>query len=109
MGQVLRAIRQPWVALLAPFIILGGIFAGVFTATEAGVVACLYSLLVSMVIYREITFRDLPGIVLDAAVTTAMVVGIIAVTGALGWILSYLSFNDMVLNFLRGMPGLFRP
>ena len=56
-----------------------------------------------MVIYREITFRDLPGIVLDAAVTTAMVVGIIAVTGALGWILSYLSFNDMVLNFLRGM------
>lgn len=103
MGQVLRAIRQPWVALLAPFIILGGIFAGVFTATEAGVVACLYSLLVSMVIYREITFRDLPGIVLDAAVTTAMVVGIIAVTGALGWILSYLSFNDMVLNFLRGM------
>ena len=103
MGQVLRAIRQAWVTLLAPFIILGGIFAGVFTATEAGVVACLYSLLVSMVIYREITFRDLPGIVLDAAVTTAMVVGIIAVTGALGWILSYLSFNDMVLNFLRGM------
>ena len=43
MGQVLRAIRQAWVALLAPFIILGGIFAGVFTATEAGVVACLYS------------------------------------------------------------------
>ena len=109
MGQVLRAIRQAWVALLAPFIILGGIFAGVFTATEAGVVACLYSLLVSMVIYREITFRDLPGIVLDAAVTTAMVVGIIAVTGALGWILSYLSLNDMVLNFLRGMPGLVRP
>jgi len=101
--QMVKAIRQVWVALLAPFIIVGGIFAGIFTATEAGVVACLYSALVSMVVYREIGLSDLPGIILDAAVTTAMVVGIIAVTGALGWILSYVSFNDLVLTFLRGV------
>ncbi|MBB4266607.1 TRAP transporter large permease [Roseospira visakhapatnamensis] len=101
--QMLRAIREVWVALLAPFIIIGGIFAGIFTATEAGVVACLYSAVVSMLVYREIGLKDLPAIILDAAVTTAMVVGIIAVTGALGWILSYVSFNDLVLTFLRGV------
>lgn len=101
--EVLIGIRGAWVALLAPFIILGGIFAGVFTATEAGVAACLYSAVVSMLVYREIGLRDLPRIILDAAVTTAMVVGIIAVTGALGWILSYISFNQMVLGGLRSL------
>ena len=99
--EIVAAVRGAWVALLAPFIILGGIFAGVFTATEAGVVACLYSLVVSMVVYREISLKDIPTIVLDAAVTTAMVVGIIAVTGALGWILSYVNFNRAVLDLLR--------
>lgn len=101
--EMLAGIRGAWVALLAPFIILGGIFAGVFTATEAGTVACLYAAIVSMVVYREIRLRDLPKIVLDAAVTTAMVVGIIAVTGALGWILSYVSFNQMVLGGMRSL------
>ena len=101
--EIVLAIRGAWVALLAPFIILGGIFSGVFTATEAGVVACIYSAVVSMLIYREISVRDLPTIILDAAVTTAMVVGIIAVTGALGWILSYISFNQQVLDLLRGL------
>ncbi|MCO5066577.1 MAG: TRAP transporter large permease [Rhizobiaceae bacterium] len=103
--EVLRGIRGAWVALLAPFIILGGIFAGVFTATEAGVVACLYAVVVSMFIYREIGFREIPRIILDAAVTTAMVVGIIAVTGALGWILSYVSFNQTVLSTLQSISG----
>lgn len=102
-GQVVRAVASAWVALLAPFIILGGIFAGIFTATEAGVVACLYSLAVSTLVYRDLSLRDLPRILLDAAVTTSMVVGIIAVTGALGWILSYVNFNEQVLNFLRGV------
>ncbi|MBB4124331.1 TRAP transporter large permease [Martelella radicis] len=101
--EMIRAVGSAWVALLAPFIILGGIFAGVFTATEAGVVACLYSAVVSMLIYRQIGLKDLPRIVLDAAVTTAMVVGIIAVTGALGWILSYVNFNELVLGFLSSV------
>lgn len=101
--QILSAIRGAWVALLAPFIILGGIFAGVFTATEAGVAACLYSIVVSMVVYREIRPKDLPAIFLDAAVTTAMVVGIIAVAGALGWLLSFVNFNQSVLSLLQSV------
>lgn len=101
--QVLAAIRGAWVALLAPFIILGGIFAGVFTATEAGVAACLYSIVVSMLVYREIRPKDLPAIFLDAAVTTAMVVGIIAVAGALGWLLSFVNFNQSVLGLLQSV------
>ncbi len=95
---VLKSLRHVWVALLAPIIILGGILSGVFTATEAGVVACFYAFIVSFFVYRSIKLRDLPKILINSAITTTMVVGIIGAAGALGWLLTYLDFNDIVLN-----------
>lgn len=103
--QIAKAAAKAWVALLAPVVILGGIFTGVFTATEAGIVACLYALVVSVFVYRELGWRDLPGVVLDAAVTTATVVGIISMAGALGWLLAYLDFNQLVLGTLRALSS----
>jgi tripartite ATP-independent transporter DctM subunit len=100
---VLRSLPRVWVAVLAPVLILGGIMAGVFTATEAGVVACFYALVVSMFVYRSVKLRDLPRILLNAAVTTTMVLGIIAVAGALGWLLTYLHFTDTVGAWLLGI------
>jgi tripartite ATP-independent transporter DctM subunit len=97
---IIKAIRKVWVALLAPVIILGGILTGVFTATEAGVVACFYSFIVSFFVYRSVKIKDLPKIIYNSAITSAMVVGIIAVAGALGWLLSYLDFNQVVLNMI---------
>jgi len=97
---VLKSIGKVWVALLAPVIILGGILSGVFTATEAGVVACIYSFVVSCVIYRTVKISDLPEIFINAAITTSMVVGIIAVAGSLGWLLTYVDFNEAVLSLL---------
>jgi len=99
-GKVIVQFKNVWVAILAPVIILGGILSGIFTATEAGVVACFYSFIVSAVIYRTVKMRDLPRIFINSAITTAMVVGIIAVAGALGWLLSWLDFNDLVLNMI---------
>jgi tripartite ATP-independent transporter DctM subunit len=101
--EVTRATIRVWPALLAPIIIMGGILGGVFTATEAGVVACVYSLAVSMLWYRQLRWRDLPAVLVDAAVTTAMVAGVIGMAGVLGWLLSYLNFNDVVLEVLRGI------
>jgi tripartite ATP-independent transporter DctM subunit len=96
--KVARATISVWPALLAPIIVVGGILSGAFTATEAGVVACFYGFLVGFFIYRKLRLRNLPRIFIRAAVTTAMVSGIIGVAGALGWLLSYLNFNDMVLG-----------
>ncbi|MFC1552190.1 TRAP transporter large permease [Candidatus Latescibacterota bacterium] len=103
--EVIKSIRKVWVALLAPVIILGGILSGVFTATEAGVVACVYSFIVSTVIYRTVKLRDLPKILIDSAITTAMVVGVIAVAGSLGWLLAYLDFNEIVLNMILSVSN----
>jgi tripartite ATP-independent transporter DctM subunit len=100
---ILPALREVWSALLAPVIIIGGILSGVFTATEAGVVACIYAFIVSFFIYRSITLRDMGGILIDSAITTAMVSGIIAVAGALGWLLAYLEFNETALGLITGV------
>jgi tripartite ATP-independent transporter DctM subunit len=97
---VLRAVGDVWPALLGPVIIVGGILSGVFTATEAGAVACLYALLLGMLYYRKIAWRDLPGILIEAAVMTTMVSGVIAVAGASGWLLAYLEFNAGAIKFV---------
>lgn len=100
---VLKSAHKVWVALLAPIIILGGILGGIFTATEAGVVACFYSFIVTFFIYRSVTLKDLYAIVLDSAITTTMVVGIISVAGGLGWLLAYLDFNEIVMTLIQGV------
>jgi tripartite ATP-independent transporter DctM subunit len=99
-GALARSVRAVWPALLGPVIIVGGILTGIFTATDAGAVACLYALLLGMFVYRKIKLRDLPGILIESAVMTTMVSGIIAVAGASGWLLSYLEFNQGAVKFV---------
>jgi tripartite ATP-independent transporter DctM subunit len=84
-------------------IIVGGILSGIFTATEAGAVACLYAFLLGTLFYKKIKLRDMPGIFLEAALMTTMVSGIIAVAGASGWLLGYLQFNEGALKFVTSM------
>lgn len=76
-------------SLLLIFLIIGGIIAGVFTPTEAGAVAVIYSLILSTFIYREISVHDLPGILLKSAKTTSIVMLLIAASAAMSWMLSY--------------------
>ena len=95
-----RSFVEVWPALMGPVIIVGGILSGVFTATEAGAIACLYALLLGTLYYRRIKLRDLPGILIDAAVMTTMVSGVIAVAGASGWLLAYLEFNKGAVQFV---------
>lgn len=97
---VARSFREVWPALMGPVIIVGGILSGVFTATEAGAVACLYALLLGTLYYRKIKLQDLPGILIEAAIMTTMVSGVIAVAGASGWLLSYLEFNEGAVKFV---------
>jgi tripartite ATP-independent transporter DctM subunit len=99
-----RATLRVWPALVAPVIIVGGILSGVFTATEAGVVACLYAFIVGIV-NREIRLKHLVPIFVDAAITTSMVSGIIAVSGAMGWLLNYMQFDTMVLQFVLSISN----
>lgn len=103
--KVIHATISVWPALLAPVLVVGGILTGAFTATEAGVVACFYGFFIGFFVYRILKLRDLPKIFIRAAVTTAMVSGIIGVAGAFGWLLAYLNFNDIVLHAITHITG----
>lgn len=70
-------------------LVIGGIISGFFTATEASAIAVLYSLLLSVLIYREIKVDQLPAILVKAVETTAIVMFLIAASSAMSWILSY--------------------
>ncbi|MGB5985136.1 MAG: TRAP transporter large permease [Desulfobacterales bacterium] len=75
-------------ALLMPLIILGGILGGIFTPTEAAVVAAVYGALVGFGIYRELKLRDLPRILAKSAISTSTVMLLIATANIFGWILT---------------------
>lgn len=98
--DVLRAGRKAILAILMPIIILGGIYGGIFTPTEAAVVAVAYSFLIGFVIYREITLLGLVGILRQSAVTTAVVLSIIGAAGLYGRILQRLRVPDMISDFV---------
>ncbi len=75
-------------ALLMPVIILGGIYKGIFTPTEAAAVAAVYGALVGFFIYRELTLKDLPKVLMSAAVSTTMIMFVVGGANIFGWILT---------------------
>lgn len=76
-------------SLLLVVVVIGGIIAGFFTATEASGIAVLYSFLLSVAIYREVKIRELPQILLKTVETTAIVMLLIGASSGMSWILSY--------------------
>ncbi|MFC6634388.1 TRAP transporter large permease [Microbulbifer taiwanensis] len=76
-------------SLFLVVLVIGGIISGIFTATEASAIAVLYSLLLSVLIHREVKVHQLPGIFVKAVETTAIVMFLIAASSAMSWILSY--------------------
>jgi tripartite ATP-independent transporter DctM subunit len=83
-------------------VVIGGIVAGIFTATEAAAVAVLYSGVLAF-LYREITVRDLPQILLATVATTAIVMLLIGTSTAMSWLLSYENIPQNVSTFLLAL------
>jgi tripartite ATP-independent transporter DctM subunit len=96
MNKVLAALPS----LFLIFIIIGGIIGGIFTPTEAGAIAVLYSLLLAVVVYREVKVEQLPAILLKAGETTAIVMLLIGTSSAMSWILSYENIPQTITDFL---------
>jgi C4-dicarboxylate transporter DctM subunit len=86
--QMLRAAWEALPPLLMPVIILGGILTGVFTATESAVIAVVYGVFLSMVIYKELHLRDIPGILVNSAKLTGMVMLVVGMCTTFAWIVT---------------------
>ena len=102
-------IEAAW-ALLMPVIILGGIYGGVFTPTEASAVAVFYALLVGMVMYGEIKFRDIMPILKKSVVSSAVIMFIIANAGLFAFLLTRAGVPDAIGRWLEAVlqsPAMF--
>lgn len=76
-------------SLLLLIIVIGGIVAGIFTATEASAIAVVYTLVLSMLIYRQVQVKDLPTIILDTVKTTSIVMLLIGTSMGMSWVMSF--------------------
>lgn len=97
------ALKRSWLALLMPVIILGGIYGGVFTPTEASVVAVVYALLASMLVYRTLGPRSLSPVFHRSVVGTAVIMFIIANAGVFSFLLNRAGVPDMLGQWIGGM------
>ena len=86
--RALRSFRECFWALMMPVIILGGIYGGIFTPTEAAAVAAVYGALVGFFIYKELTLKDIPKTLLSAAYNTTMIMFVVGAANVFGWILT---------------------
>ncbi|MCF7803326.1 MAG: TRAP transporter large permease [Candidatus Marinimicrobia bacterium] len=84
-------------------VVIGGIVAGYFTATEASAIAVAYAFVLAVLIYREVKWKEIPKILLDTSSTTAMVMMLIATSIAMSWIMSYVNIPQAVSSTLIGL------
>ena len=98
--NVAVSFKEAFFALLMPFIVLGGIYGGVFTPTEAAAVAAIYGFVAGTFIYKELKLRDLPQLLMNAGKSTAMVMVIVAAASSFGWILTSARIPDAIASFL---------
>ncbi|MBN2033079.1 MAG: TRAP transporter large permease [Deltaproteobacteria bacterium] len=101
--EITIALKDSIWAILAPVIILGGIYSGIFTPTEAAVVAVFYSLFIAVFIYRSVTYRDLIGIFVEATVTSSVIMFIVVFAGIFTWAASVIGIIDLAANAIIGI------
>lgn len=102
--SVTSAYESKW-SLLAPVIILGGIYAGIFTATEAAAVATVYALIIAGLVYRELSWRDLRICFQNTIVIVGSVVFILGPAKAFGQLLSLMEVPDLIGSLIYGVTN----
>ncbi len=100
-GEMMLAMRKAGWALTLPLIILFGLRFGIFTPTEAAVVAAVFALFVACVIYRELAWNQLYGVFLAAAKTTAVVMFLVAAAMVSAWLITVAQLPDQVVSLLK--------
>ena len=104
-SEVMRTFREGFWALLLPGIIIFGLKFGIFTPTEAAVVAAVYSLIVAVFIYRELKFSQLYAVFVTAAKTTAVVMFLVAAALVSAWLITIADLPSKVVELLEPFMG----
>ena len=101
MAVLFRSLREAVWALLLPFIIIGGMKTGIFTPTEAAVVAAVVALIVSIFVYRGMKFGDLPHLLLSSAKTASSIMLIVAASMVSAWLITIADIPSQVVTLME--------
>ena len=86
--EIWEAFKDAFWGMMSPVIIFGGIYSGVFTATESAAIACVWGIIVGVFIYKEVNFQQLVGSLYDAAISSATIMLIVGCSSIFSWVLS---------------------
>ncbi|NWF55913.1 MAG: TRAP transporter large permease [Syntrophaceae bacterium] len=105
LGEAARSIWESLPPLGMPILIIGGIVGGVFTPTEASVVALVYGLIITMFIYREseVNLKRLPRLLGETALFYSLPLICVATSGAFGWLIAYLNGPQLIVGFVENL------
>jgi tripartite ATP-independent transporter DctM subunit len=101
--EILVAFRRAFFSLFLIVVVIGGILIGVFTATEAAAIAVMYAFGLTVLVYREIKFSDLPDLLLQTGTTTAIVMLLIGASSGMSWIMTMANIPQGVSAALLGL------
>ncbi|MFW5499641.1 MULTISPECIES: TRAP transporter large permease [unclassified Maridesulfovibrio] len=108
--HLLKSFKDSFWALMTPVIIIGGIYGGIFTPTEAAAVAAVYGIFVGFFIYKELTLKDFPRIIFQAVMGTTMIMFIVGAAKVFGWMLTNLEIPHHIGEYivsLTSSPAMF--
>ena len=100
-AQIWAATKAAGPALLMPIIIIGGIWSGFFTPSESAAIAVFYGLAVSLFYYRDLTWRHVPQLLLNAFITSATVMLVIGATGAMAWLITVEQVAQQLADWIQ--------
>jgi len=101
--QVIERGRNAVWAIFAPVLILGGIYGGIFTATEAAGIACVYAIVVSVFIHKELSVSQLWGITKESSMLVGQIMIIVAAAGAYSWLITTSGLPTRLVDFIASM------
>jgi len=101
--EILIRFKRAFLSLFLIVIVIGGILKGIFTATEAAAIAVVYAFILTVWIYREIKLKELPGLLLQTGITTAVVMLLIGASSGMSWIMTMANIPQTVSAALLGL------
>lgn len=101
--EIMVGFKRAFWSLFLIVIVIGGILAGIFTATEAAAIAVVYAFVLAVVVYREVKLSDIPDLLLQTGLTTAIVMILIGASSGLSWIMTMANIPQTVSAALLGL------
>lgn len=97
------SLKEGWLVLLMPVIVLGGIYGGLFTPTESAIISVVYGLFLGMFVYKELKIEDLKDIFINSALTSTMVLFVMSCSQSFSWVMSNEEIPNAIANFIIGI------